>query len=82
MAKNGFDFPEADIRKVQEIIGRAITDKKFLAAVSKNPRTSLASYKLEKATLVQIEKAIKIKAQTEALNDQLTDGFGISVQMG
>lgn len=82
MARKGLSIPQADIRKVQEIIGRAMTDKKFLAAVSKNARTTLASYKLQKATLVQIEKAIKIKAQTEALDKQLTQDFGIEVQMG
>lgn len=59
-----------------------MTDKKFLAAVSKSARTTLASYQLEKATLVQIEKAIKIKAQTDALDEQLAEGFGIHVQMG
>lgn len=82
MAKNAFKIPEADVRKVQEIIGRAMTDKKFLAAVSKNARTTLASYKLEKATLAQIEKGIKIKAQTDALDAQLVEDFGIHVQMG
>jgi hypothetical protein len=82
MAKKGFNIPEADIRKVQEIIGRAMTDQKFLAAVTKNARTTLASYKLEKATLAQIERGIKIRAQTEALDDELAAGFGLHVQMG
>jgi hypothetical protein len=82
MAKKTFNISEGDTRKVQEIIGRAMTDKKFLAALSKNPRSLLAGYKLEKATLVQIERALKIKAQTEALDEQLAQGFGIHVEMG
>jgi hypothetical protein len=81
MARQGFKIPEADIKKVQEIIGRALTDKKFLAAVSKNPRKSLASYKLETATLAQIDKALKLKAQVEVLDDQLAEGFGVHVEM-
>ncbi len=82
MAKKAFKISEADTRKVQEIIGRAMTDKKFLAAVSKSPRSILAGYQLENATLVQIEKALKIKAQTEVLDEQLAQAFGIHVQMG
>jgi hypothetical protein len=82
MAKNGTSISEKDTRKVQEIIGRAITDKKFLAALSKDARKTLASYELEKATLVQIEKGLKIKAQTDALDEQLAKDFGLHVQMG
>ena len=82
MARKGINIPQADTRKVQEIIGRAITDKKFLAALSKDTRKTLASYKLETATLVQIEKGLKIIAQVEALDEQLAEGFGMHVQMG
>jgi hypothetical protein len=82
MAKKAIEISQKDTRKVQEIIGRAVTDKKFLAALSKDARKTLAGYELETATMVQIEKALKIKAQTEALDDQLAGGFGIHVEMG
>jgi hypothetical protein len=82
MAKKGMNISQADTKKVQEIIGRALTDKKFLTALKKDARKTLARYELETATLVQIEKGLKIQAQVEALDDQLEEGFGLHVQMG
>jgi len=81
MAKNGLKVSEKDTQKVQEIIGRALTDKKFLTALKKDARKTLAKYELETATLVQIEKGLKIKAQVAALEEQLAASFGEEVQM-
>jgi regulator of replication initiation timing len=82
MAKMGMNVSHADTRKLQEIIGRALTDKKFLTALKKDARKALSSYQLEAATVAQIEKGLKIQAQVDALEDQLAEGFGLQVQMG
>ena len=81
MAKKETGVSKADTKKLQEIIGRALTDKKFMTALKKDPRKALASYKLEASSLVQIEKGLKIQTQVEALEDQLADGFGVHVEM-
>lgn len=82
MAKKGMNVSRADTKKVQEIIGRALTDKKFLTALKKDARKGLSSYQLETATLAQIEKALKLQANLEDLQDQLAANFGIHVEMG
>ena len=82
MAKKGLNVPHADTKKGQEIIGRAMTDKKFLTVLKKDARKTLAGYELETATLVQIEKGLKLQAQLEGLENQLAEGFGIHVEMG
>jgi hypothetical protein len=82
MPKKGFKISEKDTRKVQEIIGRALTEKKFLTALKKDARKTLAKYELETATLVQIEKALKLKAQLADLEQQLAEHLGGEVQTG
>jgi hypothetical protein len=82
MAKNGFKIAPADTQKVQEIIGRALTDKKFLTSLKKDPRKTLAKYALAPASVALIEKGLKLKVQVEKLEEQLADHFGGEVQAG
>jgi uncharacterized protein YfcZ (UPF0381/DUF406 family) len=82
MAKKSITVSREDTKKLQEIIGRAMTDKKFLAALKKDARRTLADYQLEKATLAKIEQGLKLQAQLEGVEEQLAEGFGIQVEMG
>ena len=82
MATKSITVSREDSKKLQEIIGRAMTDKKFLAALKKDARRALADYQLEKATLAKVEQGLKLQAQLEGVEEQLAEGFGIQVQMG
>ncbi len=82
MAKKGMNISRADTKKVQEIIGRALTDKKFVTALKKDARKTLAGYQLENASLAQIEKAVKLLANLEELQSELAEGFGVHPEMG
>ena len=82
MAKSGLKVAPADTQKVQEIIGRAFTDKKFLAALKKDARKTLAKYGLAPASMALIQKGLKIKAQQAVLDKELAEHFGDEVKGG
>lgn len=80
MAKAKRKGTAADNRKLQEIIGRALSDKKFLDTIVKNPQRALASYELDKQTLAMIERGVRLRGELEEVAEALHDDFGIEVQ--
>jgi hypothetical protein len=67
-------------RKLQEIIGRALTDEKFAKALVRSPQSALAEYELDKSTLALVERGIKLRGELDQVASELQEGFGIEVQ--
>ncbi len=80
MAKATRKRIKVDNRKLQEIIGRALTDKRFLDGIVKNPGRALASYELDRDTLSLVERGVKLRGQLEGVAEMLHGEYGIEVQ--
>lgn len=69
-----------DTQKVHEIIGRALTDKKFAGALTRNPRKVAADYGLEKESAELLHKGIKLRGELHAVAKKLHKGSSIDYQ--
>jgi hypothetical protein len=82
MAKQAPRVEPADKKAVQEILGRALTDQKFLQALLKSPAKALAGYRLRSQTLAYIKEGVRLKNETDRLKKLLGKVFGDEVKGG
>jgi hypothetical protein len=82
MAKKASRVAPADKKAVQEIIGRALSDNKFLLALQKSPKNALAQYKLQAQTLAYIKEAIHLKLELDEIQALLEKLLGGTVRGG
>jgi hypothetical protein len=80
MAKKSDKTREIDTVRLQEIIGRALTDHKFAKRLSEKGASALAEYNLDKNTLALIERGLKLRGEIDSIGSQLEADFGIEVQ--
>ena len=66
-----------DNRKLQEIIGRALTDPRFVKRLVENPARALAEYKLDKATQALVLRGVKLLVQSERAGRGMESEFGL-----
>ena len=69
-----------DNLKLQEIIGRALTDQKFSKRLMENAKQTLAEYELDKATLDLVQRGLKLKGQLDQIGGELSEDFGLKYQ--
>lgn len=69
-----------DNRKLQEIIGRVLTDEKFANKLARSPVKTLAEYELDKPTLALVQKAIKLRGELQDVLAEIHEQTGIEVQ--
>jgi hypothetical protein len=72
--------PQGSTQKVHEIIGRALTDKKFADALTRNPRKVAADYELDKETTELMHKGVKLRGELHAVAKKLHKGGGLEYQ--
>jgi hypothetical protein len=82
MAKQVPKVAPADTKAVQEIIGRVLTDKKFLQALHRAPARALAPYDLRPATLAYIKEGLRLRAELTRLQQLIDHTFGAEVRGG
>ena len=70
----------SDTRKVHEIIGRALTDKKFATTLTRNPRKVTADYALNKETADLVHKGVKLRGELHTIAKKLHKGTGLEYQ--
>jgi hypothetical protein len=80
MAKKSAKTREIDTVKLQEIIGRALTDQKFAKRLSEKGASALAEYNLDKNTLALVQRGLKLRGEIDSISTQLKADFGIEVQ--
>jgi hypothetical protein len=80
MAKKSDNTREIDTVKLQEIIGRALTDRKFAKRLSEKGAAALTEYNLDKNTLALVQRGLKLRGEIESISTQLESDFGIEVQ--
>jgi hypothetical protein len=80
MAKKSAKTREIDTVKLQEIIGRALTDQKFSKRLSEKGAAALAEYNLDKNTLALVQRGLKLRGEVDSISTQLKADFGIEVQ--
>ena len=82
MAKRTPRMASADKKALQQIIGRALTDKKFLQALQKSPAKALAEYKLRPQTLAYIKEGLRLRGELDRLQQIIAKAFGDEVKGG
>lgn len=80
MAKTSVKAREIDTIKLQEIIGRALTDQKFAKRLRDKGVGALGEYKLDRNTLSLIQRGLKLEGDIERLGAQLEEDFGLKYQ--
>jgi hypothetical protein len=80
MAKKTSKTRDIDTIKLQEIIGRALTDEKFSKRLGEKGVAALAEYSLDKNTLALISRGLKLRGQIESLGAELEEDFGLKYQ--
>jgi hypothetical protein len=69
-----------DTHKVHEIIGRALTDKKFADALTRNPRKVAADYGLEEESATLLHKGVKLRGELHVVAKKLHKGSSLDYQ--
>jgi hypothetical protein len=64
----------SDAQKLQEIIGRAMKDKKFAGQLARNPRKVAADHGLSKATAALMHKGSKLHGELSTVAKKLHKG--------
>ena len=82
MAKQLPKVAPADKKAVQEIIGRALSDKKFLLALQKSPGKALEEYKLRAQTLAYVKEGLRLKLQLDDIQELILKILGGTVRGG
>ncbi len=77
MAKKAGNMREIDTVKLQEIIGRALTDQKFAKRLKEKGTGVLAEYKLDRNTTALIQRGLKLQGEIERLGSELEEDFGL-----
>ncbi len=80
MAKKSGKTLEIDTVKLQEIIGRALTDQRFAKRLSEKGAAALAEYTLDKNTLALIQRGLKLRGEIDSIGAELEADFGLKVQ--
>jgi hypothetical protein len=70
----------SETQKVHEIIGRALTDKKFAGTLTRNPRKVAADYKLSKQTADLVHRGVKLRGELHTVAKKLHKGAGLEYQ--
>ncbi len=82
MAKQVPRMASADKKAVQAIIGRALTDSKFLQALQRSPAKALAEYKLRAQTVAFIKEGLNLKGELNRVQELIRKIFGDEVKGG
>jgi hypothetical protein len=69
-----------DTHKIHEIIGRALTDKKFADALTRNPRKVAADYGLEEESANLLHKGVKLRGELHTVAKKLHKGSSLDYQ--
>ena len=80
MAKKTGNTGDIDSVKLQEIIGRALTDQKFAKRLNEKGVTALAEYNLDKNTLALVQRGLKMRGELDRVAAQLEEDFGLKYQ--
>jgi len=70
----------ADTHKIHEIIGRALTDKKFADTLTRNPRKVATDYGLEEESANLLHKGVKLRGELHAVAKKLHRGSSLDYQ--
>lgn len=74
VAKKASAGKGSDAQKLQEIIGKAMKDKKFAGLLARNPRKVAADHGLSKATAALMHKGTKLRGELSAVAKKLHKG--------
>jgi hypothetical protein len=70
----------ADSRKLQEIIGRAMTEPGFVKRLLASPSRALAEYQLDKETEGLVLRGIELRGKIDKVGEELQEDFGLKYQ--
>lgn len=80
MAKKTAKTRDIDTVKLQEILGRALTDQRFAKRLREKGTAALAEYKLDRNTLALIQRGLKLRGEIDEIAAQLEEDFGLKYQ--
>jgi hypothetical protein len=80
MAKKAGKPSQIDTVKLQQIIGRALTDQKFAKRLSEKGALALAEYELDKDTLALVQRGLKMRGEIDSIASELEEDFGLKYQ--